>query len=197
MRSRVRSFSALFGVVALGALGMVAFAPSAVAAAVPASIPDGDPGSLRDVLDNAANGATVELEAGATYQLTDCEAGDNGALSTSQDLIIVGNGATLEQTCDSYVWESEGNLSIDGLTITGGLRHRRPPGRRDPHGRRGAHDHQLVDREQPDLRRRRRHLHARPMVWCTSRTRRSPGTARPEAVAPSPPTPTAAPTSRS
>src|SRR4051794_24206571 len=120
MRSRVRSFFALFGVLMLGATALVALAPAAVAdtiGPVDASIPDGDPGSLRDVLNNANEGDTVLLQAGATYQLTDCELGalSNGALN------VTGNGAVIEQTCDTYVWNQSGDLILDGVTLTGGF----------------------------------------------------------------------------
>jgi hypothetical protein len=133
MRSRVRSFFALFGVLMLSATALVALAPAAGAdtlGPVDASIPDGDPGSLRDVLENQANdGDVVQLQAGATYQLTDCEANEGGNLSTDAALTVEGNGATIEQTCDSYVWEIGENTTIDALTLTGGFdRAGRPAG---------------------------------------------------------------------
>lgn len=122
MRSRLHHLIALFGVVVLGAGALVALAPAAVAATigpVDASIPDGQPNSLRDVLENqAAGGDTVVLQTGATYQLTDCEA---GSLNTSSDLAVQGNGATIGQTCDELVWDSGGDLNLDSLTITGGF----------------------------------------------------------------------------
>jgi hypothetical protein len=119
MRSK---FCAVLGTLALGTAALVALAPAAVGATtlgpVSAAIPDGDAGSLRDVLENqAASGDTVVLEAGATYQLT-CEAG--GSLFTEVDLIIQGNGATIEQTCDDLVWDVDADLTLDAVTITGG-----------------------------------------------------------------------------
>jgi hypothetical protein len=70
------------------------------------------------VLENqVASDDTVVLQAGATYQLTDCEL---GSLNTGADIIVQGNGATIEQTCDELVWDSGGDLNLDSLTITGG-----------------------------------------------------------------------------
>jgi hypothetical protein len=121
MRSRVRSLCALFGVVAISAVGLVALAPAAVAdtiGPVDASIPDGDPGSLRDVLENqVADGDVVVLEAGATYTLT-CNGGGN--ISTSTEYTLQGNGATILQTCDTYIFEINDDATFDGVTITGG-----------------------------------------------------------------------------
>lgn len=120
MRARLRSFLALLGVVALGAVGMVALAPVAVAdviGPVDASIPDGDPGSLRDVLNNAEDD-TVELQPGALYQLTDCEL---GRLSTGSNVIVHGNGAVIEQTCDTIVLGQSGALTLENVTLTGGF----------------------------------------------------------------------------
>jgi hypothetical protein len=122
MRVRLRSFFALFGVVAISAVGLVALAPAAVADSigpVDASIPDGDAGALRDVLGNqVGDGDTVVVQAGATYQLT-CNGG--GDLETSAFVIVQGNGATIEQTCDELVWDASGDLTLDSLTITGGF----------------------------------------------------------------------------
>jgi hypothetical protein len=120
MRSRLRSFIALFGVVALGAVGMIALAPVAGAdtvGPVDASIPDGDPGSLRDVLINAEDD-TVELQPGALYQLTDCEL---GRLNAGDNVIVHGNGAVIEQTCDTIVMGQSGPLTLDNVTLTGGF----------------------------------------------------------------------------
>jgi hypothetical protein len=122
MRSRVRSLFALFGVVAISAVGLVALAPAAVADSigpVDASIPDGDTGSLRDVLQNEiGDGDVVVLEAGATYTLT-CNGGGN--ISTSAEFTLQGNGATIVQTCDTYIFEILDDATFDGVTITGGF----------------------------------------------------------------------------
>ena len=122
MRSRLRSFFAVFGVLALAAATMVVLAPAAVADSigpVDASIPDGDTGSLRDVIENQiGDGDTVVLQSGATYQLT-CEGG--GALQIEDDVTIQGNGATIEQTCDELVLDVDADLTLDGVTITGGF----------------------------------------------------------------------------
>ena len=122
MQSRVRHFVALCAVVVLGGVGLLAVAPAAAAGSfgpVDPSIPDGDAGSLRDVLENqVGDGDTVVLQSGATYQLT-CEGG--GSLNTSADIVLQGNGATIEQTCDELVWDSGSDLDLDHVTITGGF----------------------------------------------------------------------------
>jgi hypothetical protein len=120
MRSK---FCAVLGTLALGTAALVALAPVAVGATtlgpVDSSITDGQPGSLRDVLENqAADGDTVVLETGATYELT-CDGG--GHLSTGAEMTVLGNGATIRQTCDEYVWEVLEDTTIDGVTITGGF----------------------------------------------------------------------------
>src|SRR6185295_7437331 len=92
------------------------------------SIPDGDPGSLRDVIENDATnvgGDTVVLQAGATYALT-CGAGGELEHDPATPLTIEGNGATIavDSTCDSRVLVHEGDvdglLTLEGVTITGG-----------------------------------------------------------------------------
>jgi hypothetical protein len=122
MRSRLRSFCALVGVVAISAIGLIALAPAAMAdtiGPVDPSIPDGDANSLRDVLETqVVDGDTVVLQAGAIYQLT-CAGG--GSLETSAFIILQGNGATIEQTCDELVWDAGGDLTLDAVTITGGF----------------------------------------------------------------------------
>jgi hypothetical protein len=121
MRSRIRNFGALLGIVVLGTVGLVALAPAAVAdtlGPVDSSIPDGQANSLRDVLENqVGDGDVVELQAGATYRLTDCE---SGSLNIDSSITVHGNGATVEQTCDELVMDVDADLTIDGLTITGG-----------------------------------------------------------------------------
>ena len=121
MRSRARSFFALFGVLMLAATALVALASPAVAdtiGPVDASIPDGDPGSLRDVVENEINdGDVVVLEAGATYTLT-CDGGGN--ISTGAEFTLQGNGATILETCDTYVVEINYETTFDDVTITGG-----------------------------------------------------------------------------
>ena len=60
--------------------------------------------------------------AGATYQLTDCEAGD---IEIAAAVTINGNGATIEQTCDNGVDDgvlyTEDDLTVRFVTITGGV----------------------------------------------------------------------------
>ncbi len=57
------------------------------------------------------------LEAGATYTLDNCEAGD---IAIDGAVTIVGNGATVEQTCDDRVFATEHDLTLQNLTVTGG-----------------------------------------------------------------------------
>lgn len=82
--------------------------------------------SLREALAEAsaqAGADTVTLVADATYPLTNCALGqleDTGA----DDLTIVGNGATIDQTCaDTRVVEktlATGTLTLSEVTLTGG-----------------------------------------------------------------------------
>jgi hypothetical protein len=81
---------------------------------------DGGPGSdsLRDVLENQINdGDTVALTAGATYTLDRCA---DGQIFVDAEVTIQGNGATIEQTCDARVLETEFDITLIGVTITGG-----------------------------------------------------------------------------
>jgi hypothetical protein len=114
----------LLSILALAALVAAGFALSVGgAAAVPLgpvdpSIPDGSAGSLRDVLDNASNGDSVELVPGATYLLTQTNSG-NG-LTWNSDLTINGHGATILQTIDEIVMNPLADTVLNDLTITGG-----------------------------------------------------------------------------
>ncbi len=117
---------------ALGAVALVG-APAAVvvATAGPASADtftvttttDGVPGSLREAIEDLATNAggdTVVLQAGATYQL-DCDSG--GSLEhDATPLVIEGNGATIEQTCDGerVLDQGDADLDLEYVTITGG-----------------------------------------------------------------------------
>ena len=84
---------------------------------------DGGSGSLREAIEDLAvnaGGDTVVLQAGATYLLTCGEGGDLSHGSTP--LIIEGNGATIEQTCDGQrvLQQGEADLDLEYVTITGG-----------------------------------------------------------------------------
>lgn len=93
-----------------------------VSAAIPAvvdpSIADGSPNSLRDVLESQITGGeTVVLQAGATYVLDDCDLGD---IDIGATVTIQGNGATIRQTCEDRVIDTDYDLTLIGVTITGG-----------------------------------------------------------------------------
>lgn len=119
---RARTFLAAGFVAALAAAGLtVVAAPAAYATdySPAASITDGNVGSLRDVLENqVVDGDLVNLDAGATYTLDECEAGD---IDVDAAVRIVGNGATIEQTCPGErVIETEFDITLVSVTITGG-----------------------------------------------------------------------------
>lgn len=99
--------------------GMVAAATLDVTTTV-----DGGPGSLRDALALAsASGEADEivLQPGATYVLDDCVEGELSHTATDE-LTIIGNGARIEQTCaDERVLRSLGPLTVEEVTITGGV----------------------------------------------------------------------------
>ena len=119
---RVRRLLSVGSVACLALAGLVVVAPAASSAteySPLASTPDGDPGSLREVLEvQAQNGDTVVLEAGATYTLDDCKAGDVDVIAS---VTIQGNGATVEQTCDDRIFDLNVAFSVYDATLTGGV----------------------------------------------------------------------------
>ena len=131
--TRRRAASAALAAGALLASG-VALAPGAEAldVVVVTTTTDGVPGSLRDAVDIAnsdADDTQIVLAAGATYQLTACGPDEDGNLSGDLDhvvpegLRIVGNGATIEQTCPGQRVLHQtvaGTLVVADVTITGG-----------------------------------------------------------------------------
>jgi hypothetical protein len=98
-------------------------APASGATFAVTTTDDGGPGSLRDAI--ALAGASgepnvIELDDDATYELDDCAAGDLDHTG-SQPLTIEGNGSTIRQTCaGERVLETDSDLTVDDLTITGG-----------------------------------------------------------------------------
>jgi len=113
---------------AAGALWMAPAASAAQFGPVDPTIADGDPGSLRDIIENEADdpaGDTVVLTAGATYTLL-CSEGGQLAHDPATPLTIVGNGATItiESTCEERILDHTGDvdglLRLENLTITGG-----------------------------------------------------------------------------
>jgi hypothetical protein len=120
------------GVLAIGALpATVGLSASPAGAATNVitvtTTSDGGAGSLREAFATASSDDTdseIVLAAGATYELTDCT-GSGGDLEHTEDraLRITGNGATIEQTCAGervILNDSTGELTVDGVTITGG-----------------------------------------------------------------------------
>ncbi|HEV2310333.1 MAG TPA: choice-of-anchor Q domain-containing protein [Acidimicrobiia bacterium] len=101
----------------------IAAAPAGAASFGPVdpTIPDGNANSLRDVLVNQVhNGDTVQLQPGATYSLNNCGAGE---ITPAAAVTIVGNGATISQTCGTTgILVLENNLTVQGVTFTGGTR---------------------------------------------------------------------------
>ena len=105
--------------------GTIVFAPSAGAQElVVSSTADGGAGSLRAALDaaNASGDADViVLGAGVEYVLSSCAPGE--LTSSNGQLTIVGNGATIRQTCAGQRVlrnTSSDLLTVDNTTLTGG-----------------------------------------------------------------------------
>jgi hypothetical protein len=105
--------------------GTLAFAPAVSAQdLVVTTTADGGTGSLRAALDvaNASGDADViVLGAGAEYVLSNCAAGE--LISSNGALTIVGNGATIRQSCaDQRVLRNTSSdlLTVDNTTLTGG-----------------------------------------------------------------------------
>ena len=131
-----RALSA-FAAVALslgGALLVTAGPAAADTIPVTNTADDGSATSLRGVLENVSDGDVVVLTAGATYQLTICdepappapaalEATPGwGDVEISGSVTIVGNGATIQQTCEGErVLYTQDEITIQDTTITGGL----------------------------------------------------------------------------
>ncbi len=97
---------------------------------VPCSGPAGGPPALIAAIGaaNSAGGATIDLAAGCTYQLTAADntnpaLGDNGLPVITSAITLNGSGATIAGNHSSFrILEVSrtGNLIAQGLTITGG-----------------------------------------------------------------------------
>jgi hypothetical protein len=123
-RPSARRSRAAVGVLLLVAVtAIVRLEPASGAVFPVTTTADGGPGSLRDAIALAGAGAepnVIELDAGATYLLDDCAAGDLDHIG-SQPLTIEGHGATIRQTCPGErVLETDGDLTVHDATITGG-----------------------------------------------------------------------------
>lgn len=121
---QIVSIVALLGAPAVAAAAVVTTAtPAGAATLTPVSTADGGlgSGSLRDLLENtAANGDTVMLQPGATYNLTDCPAFE---IDVNAAVTIDGGGtATIHQTCPGVaILLAHHNLTVRGVTFSGGV----------------------------------------------------------------------------
>jgi hypothetical protein len=106
----------------VAAVGVTATAPASAAVIAVTTTTDGGPGSLREAFADASGSgeaSEIVLQAGATYVLDDCEEGDLD-YTGSDPLTLTGNGATIEQTCDERVIETDGDLTVTDTTVRGG-----------------------------------------------------------------------------
>jgi hypothetical protein len=72
---------------------------------------------------NAAGGGTIGLATNCHYALTAADNGENGLPVITTPVVIVGRGATIDGTDSVRVLEvdgPDGNLTVQGATITGG-----------------------------------------------------------------------------
>jgi hypothetical protein len=113
-----------------GALLVTAGPASADTTTVTNTADDGTSTSLRGVLESASDGDIVVLTAGAPYLLTICyppapSAAEGSAgwgdVEITGSVTIVGNGATIEQTCEDRVLYTQDAITLENVTITGGL----------------------------------------------------------------------------
>jgi hypothetical protein len=115
------------------AFSLLAAAPAARAATtvnIPCSGPGGGPAGLVAAISaaNATGGATINLAAGCTFQLTTANntsptLGSNGLPVITSPVTMNGAGATIAGNDSSFrILEvsGTGNLTLQGLTITGG-----------------------------------------------------------------------------
>lgn len=103
-------------------VGVVTAPPAAAAVFEVTTTTDGGAGSLRAAFALASASAEaneIVLAPGATYVLDDCAEGDLD-YTGSDPLAITGNGATIQQTCDERVIETDGDLTVTDARITGG-----------------------------------------------------------------------------
>jgi hypothetical protein len=118
-----------------GALLALAMLPAGAAAAgtgvsVPCSRPGGGAAGLIAAINaaNAAGGGTINLVAGCTYQLTTADntspmLGGNGLPVITSPVTLNGSGTTIAGNDTSFrilQVSGTGNLTVQGLTITGG-----------------------------------------------------------------------------
>ena len=82
------------------------------------------------MLESVNDGDVVVLTAGATYQLTICDppvvkdlegSFGWGDVEITGAVTIVGNGATIQQTCEDRVLYTQDEIDLQNVTVTGGL----------------------------------------------------------------------------
>src|ERR1017187_7272195 len=111
-------------------LAAVPAAQASTGATVPCSGPGGGPAGLIAAINtaNASGGATINLAAGCTYALTAANntnpmLGDNGLPVITSRIILNGFGTTIAGNDTSFrilMVTGSGNLTLQGLTVTGG-----------------------------------------------------------------------------
>jgi predicted outer membrane repeat protein len=130
MKPLIRSTSRV-AVLGLLASGLVMIAPSVAGADTidVTTTADGGAGSLRAAIDEintaGAGPHTINLVAGETYELTDCDLGYLEVQAGNGPLTINGNGATIDQTCVGeriMRYDAIEQLTFNEVTITGGNR---------------------------------------------------------------------------
>ena len=127
-----------FGIVTAGLAGGVATlllvavpaAQASTTVSVPCSGPAGGPAGLIAAISaaNASGGATINLAAGCTYQLTAANntsptLGSNGLPVITSPITLNGSASTIagnDSTFRILQVSGTGNLTVQGLTITGG-----------------------------------------------------------------------------
>ena len=111
-------------------LAAVPAAQASTGATVPCSGPGGGPAGLIAAINtaNASGGATINLAAGCTYALTGANntnptLGDNGLPVITSRIILNGFRTTIAGNDTSFrilMVTGSGNLTLQGLTVTGG-----------------------------------------------------------------------------
>src|ERR1017187_2501970 len=129
----MKAFTIIKAGIGTGAILFLAAVPAAQAstgATVPCSGPGGGPAGLIAAINtaNASGGATINLAAGCNYALTGANntnptLGDNGLPVITSRIILNGFRTTIAGNDTSFrilMVTGSGNLTLQGLTVTGG-----------------------------------------------------------------------------
>src|ERR1022692_4339522 len=129
----MKAFTIIKAGIGTGAILFLAAVPAAQAstgATVPCSGPGGGPAGLIAAINtaNASGGAMINLAAGCTYALTAANntnpmLGDNGLPVITSRIILNGFRTTIAGNDTSFrilMVTGSGNLTLQGLTVTGG-----------------------------------------------------------------------------